>query len=163
VRRRAKTGSPPLARLFAIAYSQLVDDLHDRVQRAGWQDVRPAFGVVLVAASERPTSIVEVASLMGVTKQAASKIVEVMVTGGYVKRAINADDRRQRSVSLTPRGRALLECVEQIHADLESQWATILGPAQVERMRRDLVRVLSTRDGQLPAVRLPPGVSYLGR
>jgi DNA-binding MarR family transcriptional regulator len=157
VRRTPNTSRTPLARLFAIAYRQLVDNLHDRLRTAGWHDVRPAFGFVLVAARDRPTSVVELALLMGVTKQAASKLVELMAGCGYVERGISADDRRQRLVSLTSRGRALLESVEQIYAELEAEWATVLGATHVERMRRDLLTLLATDDGRLPAVRPPTG------
>ena len=69
-------GGPPLARLFAIAYRQLIGGLHDRLQAQGWTDVRPAFGFVLLAARDQPTSVTELAALMGMTKQAASKLVE---------------------------------------------------------------------------------------
>jgi DNA-binding MarR family transcriptional regulator len=155
VRRRATRANPPLARLFAIAYRQLTDDLHDQLQNEGWRDVRPAFGFVLVAARERPTSVAEVASLTGVTKQAASKLVDMMARSGYVQRAVNADDRRQHPVALTARGRALLEAVEQSYTDLETEWAKIIGAQQLEHMRQNLIRVVSSADGQLPPVRSP--------
>ena len=147
-------GGAPLARLFAIAYRQLIDGLHDRLQAQGWTDVRPAFGFVLLAAREQPTSVTELAALMGMTKQAASKLVDAMVSGGYVRRGAGAQDGRQRPVSLTGRGEQLLSAVEQVYAELEDHWATVIGASHVDRMRRDLLRVLSgPADGQLPPVR----------
>src|SRR5262249_37639909 len=101
-------GGSPLARLFAIAYRQLIDGLHDRLRAQSWTDVRPAFGFVLLAAREQPTSVTELATLMGMTKQAASKLVDAMVSGGYVRRGADAEDGRQRPVSLTGRGEELL-------------------------------------------------------
>ena len=70
---------PPLARLFAIGYRMLIDGLHDRLRARGWSDVRPAFGFVLLAARDQPTSVSELAEVMGTTKQAASKLVETKV------------------------------------------------------------------------------------
>jgi DNA-binding MarR family transcriptional regulator len=149
-------GGPPLARLFAIAYRQLIDGLHDRLRARGWTDVRPAFGFVLLAARDRPTSVTELAELMGVTKQAASKLVDAMVSGGYVRRGAGAEDGRQRPVSLTGRGEELLSAVEQVYAELEDGWAAVIGSSHVDRMRRDLTRVLAgPGDGQLPPVRPP--------
>ena len=146
--------APPLARLFAIGYRLLIDGLHDRLQARGWTDVRPAFGFVLLAARDQPTSVSELAALMGTTKQAASKLVEAMVAAGYVQRGVDAQDGRQRPVHLTSRGGELLRSVEQIYAELEQEWATMIGAAQVQRMRRDLVRVLAdARSGELPPVR----------
>jgi DNA-binding MarR family transcriptional regulator len=145
-------GDPPLARLFAIGYRLLIDGLHDRLQARGWADVRPAFGFVLLAARDQPTSVSELAEVMGTTKQAASKLVEAMVAAGYVQRGTDARDGRQRPVHLTPRGQELLRSVEQIYTELEQEWADVIGAAPVQRMRRDLVRVLS-RSGELPPVR----------
>jgi DNA-binding MarR family transcriptional regulator len=149
-------GGPPLARLFAIAYRQLIGGLHDRLQAQGWTDVRPAFGFVLLAARDQRTSVTELAALMGMTKQAASKLVDAMATGGYIARGADAQDGRQRPISLTGRGEDLLSAVEQIYAELEDHWAKVIGAPHVSRMRGDLMRVLSDpTDGQLPPVRPP--------
>jgi hypothetical protein len=57
-------------------------------------------------------------------------------------------------VHLTPRGKDLLRAVEQIYAELEQEWAQVIGARDLQRMRRDLVRVLSDADdGALPPVR----------
>jgi DNA-binding MarR family transcriptional regulator len=147
-----EAGEPPLARLFAIGYRLLIDGLHDRLRARGWTDVRPAFGFVLLAARDQPTSVSELAEVMGTTKQAASKLVEAMVTAGYVQRGTDARDGRQRPVHLTSRGQELLHSVEGIYTELEQEWADAIGAAHLQRMRRDLVRVLS-RSGELPPVR----------
>ena len=147
------SGGPPLARLFAIAYRMLIDGLHDRLQAQGWADVRPAFGFVLLAARDQPASVTGLAPLMGITKQAASKLVEAMVAGGYLERGADPRDGRHRPVHLTDRGHELLRSVEQIYAELEAQWAAVVGASHIQRMRSDLVRVLSGTDGQLPPVR----------
>ena len=86
----------------------LIDGLHDRLQAQGWTDVRPAFGLVLLTARDQPTSVTEVAALMGITKQAASKLVNAMVSGGYLRHEADPRDKRQRPVVLTSRGEGLL-------------------------------------------------------
>ena len=147
-------GSPPLARLFAIGYRQLMDSLHDRLHARGWTDIRPAFGFVLLAARDQPTSVTELAELMGMTKQAASKLVDAMVGGGYVQRGTGSHDGRQRPVTLTGRGEELLSAVEQVYAELEEGWAKLIGASHLDRMRRDLLHILcDPGTGQLPPVR----------
>ena len=144
---------PPLARLFAIAYRSLIDGLHEQLVANGWTDVRPAFGFVLLAARDGPTTSTELAALMGTTKQAASKLVDVMVDAGYVRRTAGREDARQRPVRLTARGTRLLAAVEQIYRELEAEWAAVIGTVALERLRHDLVRVLAGADGALPPVR----------
>jgi DNA-binding MarR family transcriptional regulator len=149
----ALRSEPPLARLFAIAYRSLVDGLHEELVARGWDDVRPAFGFVLLAARDQPTTATALAALMGTTKQAASKLVDAMEAAGYVARGAGAEDSRQRPVRLTARGVDLLHAVEQIYVDLERRWADVLGTRSLDRLRRDLVAMLSTDDGTLPPVR----------
>lgn len=145
----------PLARLFAIAYRSLIDDLHVELRARGWTDVRPAYGFVLLAARDEPTSSTAVAALMGVTKQAASKLIDGMETAGLVVRKVGAD-ARQRPVSLSRRGRRLLATVEEIYAQLEQHWADIVGVAEIDRLRRTLTTVLMDPNGhELPPVRPP--------
>lgn len=146
--------SQPLARLFAIGFRSLVDGLHDELRERGWSDVRPTFGFVLLAVRDEPTTPTELAALMGTTKQATSKLIDAMAIAGYVERLEGGEDGRQRPVRITGRGTELLAAVEQIHADLEREWATVIGSAAVERLRRDLTTVLArTNGGQLPPVR----------
>jgi DNA-binding MarR family transcriptional regulator len=144
----------PLARLFAMAYRQLVEGLHERLAERGWTDVRPAYGYVLLAARESPITATELATLMGMTKQAASKLAAGMVSAGYLTEAPVHEDGRARPLRLTARGRKLLDAVELIYAELESDWAGAIGAKPLERLRRDLTRaVIATHDGRLPAVR----------
>ena len=93
----------PLARLFAMAYRHLVEQLHERLVARGWHDVRPAFGFALLAARVDGTTVTDLAALMGTTKQAASKLVATMLTAGYLEQRAPRDDGRQRPLHLTRR------------------------------------------------------------
>lgn len=144
----------PIARLLAMAYRTLMDDLHARLRERGWHDVRPAFGFVLLAARPEPTTATDIAALMGTTKQAASKLIDSMEGAGYVRRSVGSSDARRREVELSPRGRKLLLDVEAIYSELEAEWAAVIGERGVARLRSDLSKVVSDRhDGALPAVR----------
>jgi DNA-binding MarR family transcriptional regulator len=153
VRPREAGGGPPLARLFAIAYRSLIDGLHLQLVERGWIDVRPAFGFVLLAARRSPTTIGDLASLMGTTKQAASKLVDSMEAAGYVHRTTPAADARQRTIELTAHGVTLLDAVEDIYRELEEEWASTIGTKRLELLRELLVAVLTRDDGDLPPVR----------
>lgn len=146
----------PLARLFAIAYRQLIDDLHHRLRAEGWDDVRPAFGFALLAA-RTGTTAGELGALMGTTKQAASKLAATMLDAGYLAHGTAADDRRQRPLVLSARGRELLATVERIYAELEQGWADVIGASAVARLRREVTAAVSSgHDGRLPPVRPTP-------
>jgi DNA-binding MarR family transcriptional regulator len=144
----------PIARLLAMAYRMLMDDLHQRLREEGWDDVRPAFGFVLLAARDEPTTATDLATLMGTTKQAAAKLLDTMEAAGYVRRSVSTIDGRRHEADLSVRGRRLLAAVEVIYADLEATWVSVIGERGVARLRSDLTRVVTDRhQGTLPAVR----------
>ncbi|MEO5900449.1 MAG: MarR family transcriptional regulator [Ilumatobacteraceae bacterium] len=143
-----------MARLLATAYRMLIDGLHEGLRREGWADVRPAFGFVLLAARDAPTTSTALAALMGTTKQAASKLIDAMEEAGLVRRSVSATDARSKTVDLDARGRELLAVVERIYIELEARWASVVGATAMERMRYDLVAIVaSAHDGVLPPVR----------
>src|SRR3954453_18354595 len=101
----------PLARLMAVAFRTLIDDLHARLRARGWRDVRPAFGFVLLEARRGAIGVTDVARLMGVSKKAASKLVAGMQRRGYLRTVPSRDDARAVCLELTARGHRLLEVV----------------------------------------------------
>ena len=117
----------PLARLLAMAYRLLVDDLHRELAARGWTEVRPAFGFLLLALRAGPVSLRELVATLGTSKQAVSKLAAAMVEAGLVERVADRRDARAKDLRLTARGEALLGEVEEIYGELEAGWATTLG------------------------------------
>ena len=132
------TDSPavPLARLMGMGFRMLIDDLHARLIAEGWRDVRPAYGFVLLAIRDAETTTTDLARLLGVTKQATSKMLDAMERRRFVRRRASSDDARIKEVALAPRGQALLVAVEAIYADLEAEWADVIGTTAVARHAR---------------------------
>lgn len=144
----------PLARLMVMGFRTMIDELHARLAKRGWNDVRPAYGYVLLAARAESITVTDVAELLGMTKQAASKLVDIMVTQGYLRRSDHASDARRKCLLLSKKGARLLDAVEAIYTQLEAEWAQLIGPRALERMRFDLTRALrGLHDGNLPAIR----------
>jgi len=145
---------PPLARLFAMAFRALIDGLHERLAERGYGDTRSSHGFVLLAARGDGVTGVEVAQLLGVTKQAASKIVDGLCVDGYLRRTPHPTDRRARLLVLSEEGERFLATVEDIYAELEAEWAEAIGADRVETLRDDLERVLRAgHGGELPPIR----------
>ena len=109
---------------------------------------------MLLAVAGRPRTGAEIAALMGMTKQAASKLLDEMEAADYVRRKPDRDDARAKLVTITPRGKRLLATVEAIYRELEAEWAATIGAGHVEQMRANLTAVVAERHGgQLPDVR----------
>jgi DNA-binding MarR family transcriptional regulator len=144
----------PLARLFAMAFRQLIDGMHDQLEAAGWVGVRRPYGFVLLAARNHPIGARALAELLGVTKQAMSQLLEAMEGDGLIGRTVDPADGRAKAVRVTALGERLLTDVEGIYASLEADWASTIGADRVEAIRGDITRVMREMyPGGLPPVR----------
>ena len=143
----------PLARLLSMAARLLVDRLHEELTARGWPPLPVSAGYVLLAARTGPTTGTEVASLMRTSRQAASQLLDQLERSGLVERTADADDSRRKAVSLSDRGRRLLDDVEDIYAELEADWASVTGRPELDAARATLTRaVLHSYGGTLPTV-----------
>lgn len=148
----------PLARLMSMAFRQLIDDLHSALAEQGWTDVRESYGFVLLAIRDEDTTSTELAELLGVSKQAISKMLDAMELSGYISRRSTNGDRRVKTVALDDRGLELLATVQVIYADLESRWADVIGTTALAQTRKRLERVIRDRNGgSLPQLRPASG------
>lgn len=141
----------PIARLAAMVFRTLIDDMHEQLEKRGFRDVGASFGYVVLEARSRTLGVTDVSRLLGISKQAASKLVSTMQQCGYLN-AVSSTDQRERRVAISARGRRLLATVEAIYGELEAQWAEVIGQHGVEALRRDLTAVLVARHGTLPSV-----------
>ncbi|MBA3289188.1 MAG: MarR family transcriptional regulator [Acidimicrobiia bacterium] len=147
----------PLARLLAMSYRWMIDELHRRLAADGWRGIRPAYGFMLLAVRPGPITPTELATQLGVTKQAASKLADAMITDKLLDRDVDDDDARRRRITLAPRGLELLAAVEAIYAALEDEWADIVGATSIRQTKQRLSRaLLAVHDGAFPPIRPTP-------
>ena len=137
-----------------MALAAVIDELHERLAGVGWPRVRPMWGFVLLALRDRPRNIGEVGELLGVTKQAAAKVVASLVDEGLVERREDPGDRRAAVLGLTPDGRRFLADAEAAYQAIEDGWAQVAGRRDVAALRRAVTAVLRSRYGpQEPPLR----------
>src|SRR5690349_19555326 len=127
-----------------MSFRLMIDDLHGRLRERGWDDVRPAYGFVLLALRDSPMRAKDVAALMGTTKQAASQLVAAMEEAGYLTRVASTQDGRVRQLVLADRGRGLLAAVEEIYREIEGEWARRAGADALSTTRAVLSAVVSS-------------------
>jgi DNA-binding MarR family transcriptional regulator len=118
-----------------MAFRQIIDQLHETLSERGWNDVRPVYGFVLLAARDGPITPRSLIDLLGFTKQAVSQLIDSMEGDGYLRRDRDPTDARATLVSITPKGTKLLAEVERIYAEIEAQWGRHIGERRVASMR----------------------------
>ena len=143
-----RVSEPDLAILITAANRCLADRLGAAVATVGGEAMRPSFGFVIRAvAAEQPT-VSRLAELLGVSKQAASRLADDMVGLGYLERAADPRDRRRTGLRLSRTGeRIRARALAESHA-MEAELAERFGPeADVGRLRALLIDLVERRGG----------------
>ena len=139
--------------LVVGATRYVAERLDAAVAAAGIEDMRMPYGFVIRALYGSPLTLTELASLLGVTKQAAIKVVDEMQTRGLVTREPHAGDRRAKVLALTPRGVAVRRAARAESGRMEAELRRELGDADVDAFRRVLLRFLERHGGAEDAAR----------
>ena len=148
-----------LVLLFTALNAACDAEVVRRMAVAGFSDVRPAHGYVFQHLVEGPKRITELARLLGMTAQGASKLVIELEQLGYVSRRADPTDQRNRFVALTDRGRAAIEAGRTARAAITADLRGVLGAPAADRLIEDLQRLAEHTGGlrELLARRLRPG------
>nr|WP_203673200.1 MULTISPECIES: MarR family transcriptional regulator [unclassified Streptomyces] len=115
--------------------------IHEGVVARGFDDLRPAHGFAFARLAPGGATAADLAEHLGVSRQAASQMVEELVGKGYVERRPHPDDARARLVVLTDRGWACTRAAEAAAADAVRPWAALLGERRLQALRDDLARL----------------------
>lgn len=124
------------------AATQLVDGIQAGLVGRGFADVRPAHGFAFARIAAGQATVIELATHLGVTKQAASQLVEQLVQRGYVTRSVDPRDSRARLLQLTSRGRDCTLAAEQAAAETVACWRNQIGDIPLEAMHAALTSVV---------------------
>lgn len=123
-------------------FRTLIDRLHEELARQGHADARPAHGFALQAIGPVGVTAAELGRRLGVSKQAAGKMVDRLMRLGYVERAASLADGRAKVVRLTSLGVDLLNRSAAIFDALRAEWVTALGEERVRSLEAALRAVV---------------------
>ena len=133
----AKDDWQTAVRLLQLA-TQLVEGIDSGTRRRGFDDVRPSHGFAFSRIAIGNATIADVASHLGVTKQAASQLVEHLVSAGYVAREPHPNDARAWLLTLTDRGEACTRAAVAAAEETVQAWRKTTGGGPVRALRESL-------------------------
>jgi DNA-binding MarR family transcriptional regulator len=126
------------AALLAAA-GDLTKRINDGVVARGFEG-RPAFGFAFTRLAPDGATATDLAAHLGITKQAASQLVDELVRKGYAERRPHPGDARARLVVLTELGWACTRAAEEAALEAVQPWVELLGESEVrvlcDRLRR---------------------------
>ncbi|MFJ8113223.1 MarR family winged helix-turn-helix transcriptional regulator [Streptomyces sp. NPDC096132] len=123
------------------AAGELTRRIHEGVVARGFEGVRPAQGFAFARLAPDGATVTDLAVHLGVTKQAASQLVDELVRKGYVERRAHPDDARARLIVLTERGWECTRAAEEAAAEVVREWVDVLGEGGVRVLCDQLWRI----------------------
>ncbi|MFJ5731419.1 MarR family winged helix-turn-helix transcriptional regulator [Streptomyces paradoxus] len=126
--------------LLAVA-GGLTQRIHEGVIARGFEGLRPAHGFAFARLAPDGATVTDLAAHLGVTKQAASQLVDELVRKGYVERRPHPEDARARLIVLTGRGRDCTRAAEEAAAEAVREWVELLGEPEVRSLGERLLRI----------------------
>ncbi|MFK0152668.1 MarR family winged helix-turn-helix transcriptional regulator [Streptomyces sp. NPDC090499] len=130
-----------LSAALLAAAGELTRRINDGVVARGFEGMRPAHGFAFARLAPGGATVTELAVHLGVTKQAASQLVDEIVRRGYAERRPHPGDARARLVVLTERGWACTRAAEEAAAEVVRDWGEVLGEREVRVLRECLARI----------------------
>lgn len=131
-----------VAILSSLVGTALDERTLDALRAAGHPHVRRMHGFVFQHLIDDQPTVSQLAALLGVTQQAASKSVVELETLGYVRREPDPLDSRRRRVALTDHGRQAIAVSREVRATLSQALREEVGEHAVSTARRVLVALL---------------------
>ncbi|MEV5613405.1 MarR family winged helix-turn-helix transcriptional regulator [Streptomyces sp. NPDC052225] len=128
-----------LSAALLAAAGELTQRIHEGVVARGFEGVRPAHGFAFSRLSFGDATTTDLAAHLGVTKQAASQLVDELVRKGYVERRPHPSDARARLVLLTERGWACTRAAEEAAADAVRPWVERIGEREARALGERLL------------------------
>ncbi|MEV6944191.1 MarR family winged helix-turn-helix transcriptional regulator [Streptomyces sp. NPDC051172] len=128
------------AALLAVA-GELTQRINEGVLARGFEGVRPAHGFAFARLAPDGATVTDLAVHLGVTKQAASQLVDEIVRKGYAERRAHPVDARAKLIVLTEQGWACTRAAEDAAAEVVREWSAVLGEAEVRALGGRLGRI----------------------
>jgi DNA-binding MarR family transcriptional regulator len=129
--------------LLAKALQRWNEHLEAGFRGAGFAEVRPSYGSVLVPLFEEDgLRMGELARRSGLSKQAMTSLVRSVEGAGLVARARDSEDGRAYRISLTARGQELRPVAEVVLAELAERARSGLSDQELESLFKSLRKVV---------------------
>ena len=134
---------PALLRAARGAYGHAV---RRRLETGGFDDLPRNGPFLLGGLANRGGASRDLIRELGVSRQAASQLVDTLVLRGYLLREGDPDDRRRTTIVPTERGAAAAAAVRQGVEEVDGELAQKLSPQQLADLRTGLVALIEIRE-----------------
>jgi DNA-binding MarR family transcriptional regulator/catechol 2,3-dioxygenase-like lactoylglutathione lyase family enzyme len=128
----AEFSTPTLMRTARGAYAQ---SIRAQLHADGFGDLPRNGAFILAGIDTAGGPRQDLPSELGVTKQAVSQVIDLLVNRGYLEREPDPDDRRRVRLELTDRGEHAVAAIQRGVEAVDRQLADVVSPEQVSALR----------------------------
>jgi DNA-binding MarR family transcriptional regulator len=139
---RTQLATPTLMRAARGTYAR---SIRAHLQEIGVTDLPRNGAFILFGVLSGDGTRAELPTGLGVSKQAVSQVIDVLVTRGYLDRHPDGSDRRRVVLELTERGHEVAAAVWHGTEAIDEQLATRVSPSGVEAMRAGLIALAAIK------------------
>ena len=113
---------------------------------AGLEDLPPNGAYVVGGIVTHGGSAGDLVRQLGVSKQAASQLIDTLVVRGYLERRPDPEDRRRITVEATERGRAAAEAIAAGVAAVDGELVQLISDDGAQALRDGLIALIDIRE-----------------
>jgi DNA-binding MarR family transcriptional regulator len=139
---RTQLATPTLMRAARGTYAR---SIRACLEEIGVTDLPRNGAFILFGVLSGDGTRAELPTGLGVSKQAVSQVIDVLVTRGYLDRHPDGSDRRRVVLELTERGHEVAAAVWRGTEAIDEQLATRVSPGGVEAMRAGLIALAEVK------------------
>ena len=135
-----------LGLLLARVCEHLIGQVFTSLEAAGYDGLSGSQALSIRFLDDGPKTLGELAGLLGVTQQAASRLTADLETRSLVVRGTDPGDARVRPLELTPTGRSAVQAMRAAEREVAAAWREIAGADDLAATTRALTAYLAANE-----------------
>jgi DNA-binding MarR family transcriptional regulator len=145
----ASANSPrevPIAALLRAARGSYGHAIRRELIAVGLDDLPPNGAYVVGGIVTHGGSAGDLVRQLGVSKQAASQLIDTLVVRGYLERRVDPEDRRRNMIEATDRGRAAADAIRTGVDAVNAELVGLISADGVKSLRDGLIALVDIRE-----------------
>jgi len=137
-----------LATLLRVARRSYGSAIRQALSEAGFDDI-PESGLFVIGAitsSRNGAPLSRLIRGLGVSKQVAGQLIDILVLRGYARRDVDPEDRRRLTVAASERGQAAARIIRSVTERIEAELIERVGAQALAQTRATLLALIAGRD-----------------
>jgi DNA-binding MarR family transcriptional regulator len=136
----------PMTTLLRFARKTYTRAVTEALKHADCGDVPKNGAYVIAGIARTNTRLEDLLKQLGISKQAASQLIDALAVRGYINRDPDPDDRRRLMVGLTERGMLAADTIRAAISSIDKELVNEIGIENVNTAKNTLAVIIDIND-----------------